>query len=195
MALAESAAGFFLLARARLLSAADALYCPIVTLSAHMQRKTLGLLAFLALLGAGCGASSTTNGNVNTNANVNAPVVASSTDATTNVNAPAPAPAPTAAPKPTTTAAKTSFLVEADDAGFSPVSGTARKGSTVTVTFKVRTSNVIYNGLSIRSNKYDLGSIKGGTSKSVTFTADANITFSSFWPTGAYRGAWTLYVK
>lgn len=163
-----------------------------------MNRAIIGILAGLTLFGFGCLKAAAPS-------NVNAPpappaeektatttaAAATTTNANANVNAPTKpktATAPAAAPK-------TSFYVEADDKGFYPVSGTARKGSLVTVTFKVRSSNVIYNGLIIKSNKYDLGLVKGGTSKSVSFPAEGNITFSSFWDTGAYRGAWTLYVK
>lgn len=167
--------------------------------------KPFVILTFssLLLLGAGCSSkpahtNAQANQNQNTNSNTQAAtgtdVAATSTPSNANTNT-AVKNTNTATKKVTAPPTRTSFLVEADDSGFSPSSGTAIKGSMVTVTFKVRTSNVIYNGLTIRSNKYDLGNIKGGTSKSVTFPADSNITFSAFWSTGAYRGAWTLYVK
>jgi hypothetical protein len=161
----------------------------------------LTVFSAVVLIGAGCSGGPKNSENANaptTNAPAETtatgtPTVTTSTESATNTNAPA-----TTATKPKTAPASTvrsSFYVEVDDSGFYPTSGTAKKGSTVTVTFKARASNVIYNGLAVRSNKNDLGTIKGGTSKSVTFPADSNVTFSAFWPTGAYRGAWTLYVK
>jgi plastocyanin len=165
-----------------------------------MNKQIIAVAAFGILLGAGCGSKTPTNENANVAPNANTvientntaststPASNENTNTVTNTNTPV--------NKPTAvTPAKTSFLVEVDDSGFYPASGTAKKGSTVTVTFKSRTSNVLYNGLNIRSNKYDVGYVKGGTSKSVTFPAEATITFSSFWSTGAYKSAWTLYVK
>jgi plastocyanin len=167
-----------------------------------MNKKIIAVAAFGILLGAGCGGKTAVNENANIDPNANTNVAAENTNSATtstpatNENTNSGTNTNTAANKPTTTApAKTSFLVEVDDNGFYPASGTAKKGSTVTVTFKSRTSNVLYNGLNIRSNKYDVGYVKGGTSKSVTFPAEATITFSSFWSTGAYKSAWTLYVK
>ncbi len=170
-----------------------------------MKHAFLGIFIAFALVGAGCGKSPTNTNSPTVNSNTpptnasGAVENASSSTPAAGVNTNTPIPAATAPaagkPKPAATATKTSFYVEADDSGFYPGSGTARKGSNVTVTFKIRTSNVIYNGLQIKSNKYDLGKIQGGSSKSIIFPAEANVTFSSFWPTGAYRGAWTLYVK
>ncbi len=169
-----------------------------------MNKKIFALAALSILLGAGCGGKTSVaeNTNVAPNANTNTVVentnanTASSSTPATNANTNTVTNTNTKPSKPTTvTPAKTSFLVEVDDSGFYPASGTAKKGSTVTVTFKSRTSNVLYNGLNIRSNKYDVGYVKGGTSKSVTFPAEATITFSAFWSTGAYKSAWTLYVK
>lgn len=166
-----------------------------------MNKKFLALAALGILLGAGCGGKAPVSENTNTAPDVNTNAAAENTNASstpaTNENTNTFTNTNTTTEKPPTPVApaKTSFLVEVDDGGFYPASGTARKGSTVTVTFKSRTSNVLYNGFEIRSNKHDLGYIKGGTSKSITFPAEATITFSSFWSTGAYKGAWTLYVK
>ncbi len=166
-----------------------------------MNNKIFALAALSILLGAGCGGKTPVAENTNASPNDNANVVVENTNASStpaaNENTNIVANTNTATTKPATpvTPAKTSFLVEVDDNGFYPASGTAKKGSMVTVTFKSRTSNVLYNGLNIRSNKNDVGYVKGGTSKSVTFPADATITFSSFWSTGAYKSAWTLYVK
>jgi hypothetical protein len=170
-----------------------------------MNKKYLYLtvIASVIFLGAGCAnkQSAPTNANVNAeavNTTTESAETATSTEETAapaNTNTNTAAKPATTKSKTTTPATKTSFYVELDDKGFYPGSGTARKDSTVTITFKARTSNVIYNGLEVRANRYDLGYIKGGASKSVSFPAEGNITFSSFWPSGAYRGAWTLYVK
>ncbi|MEK7072902.1 MAG: hypothetical protein AAB974_00485 [Patescibacteria group bacterium] len=161
-------------------------------------------LVALLLIGAGC-ASTPTNTNTNTPATETpaattttpetvATSTAETTNANTNVNAPAPKP-PTA-PKPTTsTGVKKTFYVEFDDNGAYPGSGTAAKGSTVTVTFKVRTTNVFYNGLVVKSSGLDLGKIAAGESKTVTFTAVEDTTFSAQWITGNTKARWTLIAR
>lgn len=159
-------------------------------------------LAVLLLMGAGC-ASTPTNTNTNTPATETpaAPTttpetVATSTAETTNTNVNAPAPKPAAAPKPTTsTGVKKTFYVEFDDNGAYPGSGTAAKGSTVTVTFKVRPTNVFYNGLVVKSNSNDLGKITAGQSKTITFTAVEDETFVAQWITGTTKARWTLVVR
>lgn len=82
-----------------------------------------------------------------------------------------------------------------DDKGAYPASGTAAKNTSVTVTFKMRSTNVFYNGLVVKSNKYDLGKIQGGQSKTITFKANEDITFVGQWPNGASKARWTLIVK
>ena len=164
-----------------------------------MNKATCGILALALVLGTGCGKQAPA-GDVPINANIESSGNTTTTEGTPGQPATTSLASPTSDEKHTpskilTAPGKTSFLVEVDDDGFYPATGAAKKGSLVTVTFKSRTSNVIYNGLEIRSNKYEVGYVKGGTSQSVMFPAEATITFSSFWPTGAYRGAWTLSVQ
>lgn len=160
-------------------------------------------LVALLLMGAGC-ASTPTNTNTNTPttespvATTTPETVATSTAETTNTNTNvnAPAPKPPAAPKPTTsTGVKKTFYVELDDNGAYPASGTAAKGSTVTVTFKVRPTNVFYNGLVVTSNANNLGKIDAGQSKTITFTAIEDETFAAQWITGTTKARWTLQVR
>ncbi len=151
-------------------------------------------LAALLLLGAGC-ASSSPNTNINAPA-VEAPAATTTPEnATTTPAANVNAPKTTTAPKTGTTAVKKTFYVEFDDNGAYPASGTAAKGSTVTVTFKVRPTNVFYNGLVVKSNTEDLGTIAGGQSKTVTFTAIEDETFVAQWITGTTKARWTLVVR
>lgn len=158
-------------------------------------------IAALLLVGAGC--ASTPSAEPATNApETAAPATstpetvatstAETTNANTNVNA---APKPAAAPKPTTTGVKKTFYVELDDKGAYPAGGTAAKGSTVTVTFKVRPTNVFYNGLVVMSNAHDLGKINAGQSKTITFTAVEDETFAAQWITGTTKARWTLTVR
>jgi len=78
------------------------------------------------------------------------------------------------------------FTIEADDAGFYP-SGTisVSKGEQVQIIFKVRTTNVYYGGLEFESNPityFDTGKISPGDQKTVSFTADASFSFTSYLP-------------
>ena len=160
-------------------------------------------LVALLLLGAGC-ASAPADLNTNTNqpttetpaATTTPETVAATSTAPTNTNVNASAPKPTVAPKPTTsTGVKKTFYVEFDDNGAYPGSGTAAKGSIVTVTFKVRPTNVFYNGLVVKSSGLDLGKIAAGQSKTVTFTAVEDTTFSAQWITGQTKARWTLIAR
>lgn len=75
------------------------------------------------------------------------------------------------------------FFLEADDYGFYPNSEiVVKKGDTVRLTFKVRTSNVYYGGLDIRSESFQTGQLKPGESIHVEFIADQSFTFTSYWP-------------
>ncbi|TAK05114.1 hypothetical protein EPO33_03985 [Patescibacteria group bacterium] len=155
-------------------------------------------LAALLLVGAGCASGEPAANAPSTEASATSTseVVATSTPETTNTNVNTPAPKPTNAPKPTTsTGVKKTFYVELDDNGAYPASGTAAKGSTVTVTFKVRPTNVFYNGLVVTSNANNLGKIDAGQSKTITFTAVEDETFVAQWITGTTKARWTLVVR
>lgn len=84
-----------------------------------------------------------------------------------------------------------SFTIEADDSGFYP-SGTitVTKATQVSITFQVRSTGVYFNGLDIKSQYFDTGTVRPGASKIVTFTApDADFTFSSYWPNSNVKKA------
>lgn len=78
------------------------------------------------------------------------------------------------------------FTIEADDKGFYPAGDiTVKKGDNVKLTFTVRTSNVYYGGLEMKSDGgpiFDTGAIKPGQSSTVEFVADKTFTYSSWWP-------------
>ena len=64
------------------------------------------------------------------------------------------------------------------------------------ITFNVRSTNVYYGGLDIKSSQFETGTIMSGSSKTVTFTADQSFTFSSFWPaTGVKKADAQVVVK
>ncbi len=161
------------------------------------MRHTLIPLAVAVLLLAGFGCAKTpetTNTNTNT-PNIETPTASTTTPDVAPTTTPTTAPQTGTPPKPTTSAARKTFYVEMDDKGAYPASGTAAKNTTVTVTFKMRSTNVFYNGLVVKSNKYDLGKIQGGQSKTITFKATEDITFVGQWPNGASKARWTLIVK
>lgn len=75
------------------------------------------------------------------------------------------------------------FTIEADDREFSPAGPFAvSKGDTVRMTFKVRTTNVRFGGLEIRSSAFNTGKISPGGEKTVEFTAQDDFSFTSYWP-------------
>ncbi|MEK7664429.1 MAG: Kazal-type serine protease inhibitor domain-containing protein [Patescibacteria group bacterium] len=75
------------------------------------------------------------------------------------------------------------ILLEADDNGFYPNSDIkVRREENVKITFKIRTTNVYYAGLDIRSSKFNTGKINPGESKTVEFIAEESFTFTSYWP-------------
>lgn len=156
-------------------------------------------LVTLLLVGAGCASApgaETTNAPAETPAAATTTPETAATSSAETTNANAPAAKPTVAPKTTTTTGiKKTFYVEFDDKGAYPAGGTAAKGSTVTVTFKVRPTNVFYNGLIVKSNTHDLGKITAGQSKTITFTAVEDETFVAEWITGTTKARWTLTVR
>lgn len=88
------------------------------------------------------------------------------------------------------------FTIEADDAGIYPNMIEVNKGDNVMITFNVRSTNVYYGGLDIKSSQFETGTIMSGSSKTVTFTADQGFTFSSFWPaTGVKKADAQVVVK
>lgn len=158
-------------------------------------------IAALLLAGAGCGptpeappAADTAVESAPTEAAAEA---ATSTPEETNANVNAPAAAPKTGGTKTngTSAIRKNFYVEFDDNGAYPGSGTAAKGSTVTVTFKVRTTNVFYNNLVVKSSRHDLGKINAGSAETITFTATEDETFVAQWGTGQTKARWTLIVR
>jgi len=81
--------------------------------------------------------------------------------------------------------------LEADDSGFYP-SGTLSftPGTTVQLTFFVRTTNVYSAGLEIRSELFNTGGIAPGGSKTVTFDAPSSkVSFTSYWPSSGVKKA------
>jgi len=81
------------------------------------------------------------------------------------------------------------FRIEGDDYILAPDNVTAKKGGNVTIEFYVRTSGVYYGGLQFNSSYFDTGAMKKGESKNVSFVADRNFTFTSYWPASKVRKA------
>lgn len=87
------------------------------------------------------------------------------------------------APTTNVSTAVREFKIEADDSGFYPEpSIRVKKGSKVKLTFFVRSTNVYFGGLEMKSNVFKTGTIKPGGSASVEFTANESFEFTSWWP-------------
>lgn len=81
------------------------------------------------------------------------------------------------------------FTVEADDYGFYPASIRVPKGSRVELTLHVRERGVYYGGLDFRSAKFTTAAVRPGRSTAVTFTADDDLSVTSYWPASGVRKA------
>ncbi|OHA48675.1 MAG: hypothetical protein A2806_00925 [Candidatus Terrybacteria bacterium RIFCSPHIGHO2_01_FULL_48_17] len=82
-----------------------------------------------------------------------------------------------------------SYIVEADDNGLYPATISVPRDATVNLTFKVRSTNVYYGGLDFRSTKFVTSSVPPGGETTVTFTADATFTYTSYWPASGVKKA------
>jgi hypothetical protein len=56
------------------------------------------------------------------------------------------------------------------------------KGSSVSLTFKVRFEDVYFGGLDFRSPKFSTPRVNPGGVTTVEFTADADFAIMSYWP-------------
>ena len=92
---------------------------------------------------------------------------------------------------PTQTTSVHEITIEADDYGFYPSGDiTVKKGDRVKIIFTIRTKEVYYGGLQIKSDSlgiFDTGSLKPGDHAPVEFTADNTFTYSSWWPSLARK--------
>lgn len=79
-------------------------------------------------------------------------------------------------------------IVEADDNGFYPSSLTFKKGSKVSIFFKVKPVGVYYAGLDFRSSKFNSPSIApGGSWGTPEFIAEESFVISSWWPASGVK--------
>ncbi len=88
----------------------------------------------------------------------------------------------------------TSFAVEADDSGFYMNGGEISslqvpKDKKITLTFKVRSTNVYFRGLDFRSSKFSTQKAKPGESATISFTEDSDFTITSYWPASSRKKA------
>lgn len=95
----------------------------------------------------------------------------------------------------------TEFTIEADDNGFYQdgtriTSLNVGTGETITINFKVRTTNVYFGGLEFKSSDYgiDTPDVAPGGSTIVEFKADNSGNISSYWPSSNRLKA-TLQIK
>ena len=84
------------------------------------------------------------------------------------------------------------YSIEGDDRGFYPGDDiVVNAGDTVRINFTVRTTNVYYAGLLIksRSGSFTTGNLDPGESKTIEFTAEESDTITSYWPSSGVRKA------
>lgn len=107
----------------------------------------------------------------------------------------APAPTPSPAPQQTTPASTTSsgtaqMTIEADDSGFYPTNHIdVKKGDQVSITFKVKTTNVYHAGLSFNGGKFYSPATSPGDSWTLNFVADSSFKVGSYWPSSSVHKA------
>lgn len=89
------------------------------------------------------------------------------------------------------------FTVEADDAGLYPATIEVTRGSTVRLTFNVRSQGTYFGGLDFRSSVWgDTGKVAPGASKTVEFTASETFEYRSYWPSsGVLKAVGQIKVK
>lgn len=90
---------------------------------------------------------------------------------------------------------KQSFELEADDSGASLTTIQVKKGTSVDITFKVKSAGVYYGGLDFRSSVVNSGTIKPGESKTISFTTEDSFDFVPFWPASNVRKPYTISIK
>lgn len=106
----------------------------------------------------------------------------SGSSTSTSPSSPTATSTPTPAPPPPPAPTRIAFTIEADDNEFAPREIRAPRGATVSLTFRVRSTNVYFGGLDIRSTAFTTGTIPPGGMKTVSFIANASFDFSSYWP-------------
>ena len=148
-----------------------------------MTKAILSILLVISLVLSGCG-QKTTGQQVTSIVQTTTQQISTSLPELSAENRIGPVPATT-----TIIASTKEFTVEGDDKGLYPSSLAVKSGDMVKITFKVRTDNVYYGGLSFRSNYFNTGSIKPGDSNTVDFTADKTFTFTSYWPSSNVKKA------
>ncbi len=86
------------------------------------------------------------------------------------------------------------FTVRADDYILDPKEITVKTGMNVTIKFLVSADKVYYGGLDFKGPWGNSGAIAPGAAGEVSFIADENFTYTSYWPSSSARKA-DGYVK
>lgn len=106
---------------------------------------------------------------------------------------------PGESPKPTdgtipTLPSRQNFIIEADDSSANLTTINVSKGTTVGITFKVKSTGVYFGGLDFRSDKVSTGTIQAGGSKTIEFVADSSTEFVPYWPASNQRKGYSIKV-
>ena len=88
-----------------------------------------------------------------------------------------------------------SFTITADDNGADKESISVAKGTTVSLTFKVKDNTVYHGGLDFRSNSVSTGTIAPGQSKTIQFTAGQSFKFIPYWPSSNIQKGYTISIN
>ena len=99
-------------------------------------------------------------------------------------------------PKPAPQPQTRSFQIDANDAGYTatPSSLTVGAGDTVQLTFTVLSQGTYFAGLQFRGSLFDTGAISPGSSKTIEFTAESDVSFTAYWPNSGVR-KWSATIR
>ena len=99
-------------------------------------------------------------------------------------------------PKPAPQPQTRSFQIDANDAGYTatPSPLTVSAGDTVQLTFTVLSQGTYFAGLQFRGSLFDTGAISPGSSKTIEFTAESDVSFTAYWPNSGVR-KWSATIR
>lgn len=87
-------------------------------------------------------------------------------------------------------------FVEVDDNAWYPGQITVKKGVPLTLTIKMRDTNVYFAGGDIKSDAFETVRFAVGETKTVTFTPQGQVKISNYWPSsGVLKGTLTINVE
>lgn len=86
------------------------------------------------------------------------------------------------------------FAVNGNDATADLKTITVKKGTPVSITFGADSGTTYHGGLDFRSATLSTGTITPGSTKTISFTANSNMTFTPYWPSTNIAKPYTINV-